>query len=107
MTIREKLKFGLDEPQAIVARERRVKGVLIDAVKDVKILKERIKILEKSNEDIIRHFEYYEIVVEKRKEVYGDTDKVKIHPDKLAEVRAMGKSAQNAKLEVEKLKGDK
>ena len=37
-TINEQLRFGLPEEQAIKARERRVKGVLVDAIAEVRRL---------------------------------------------------------------------
>lgn len=43
-TIDEQLKFGLPEEQAIKARERRVKGVLMDVIKQMK--KERADLKE-------------------------------------------------------------
>ena len=42
-TIRDKLQFGLDESQAIVCRERRIKGVLIDALEEVKEMEEELE----------------------------------------------------------------
>lgn len=42
MTIEDQLQFGLPEDQAAKARERRVKGVLLDAVKEIKRLEGEI-----------------------------------------------------------------
>lgn len=41
MTLKDKLTFGMDESQAVYRREARVRGVLVDAVKEVKRLEER------------------------------------------------------------------
>lgn len=38
MTLREKLTFGMDESEAIKRRESRVKGVLLEAVKELPLI---------------------------------------------------------------------
>lgn len=46
MTLRDKLTFGMSEEEGIKFRERRVEGVLIDAVEEITSLKSRIQTLE-------------------------------------------------------------
>jgi hypothetical protein len=44
-TLKDQLKFGLPEEIAIVRREARVRGVLKDAIKQVKEMEQEIQIL--------------------------------------------------------------
>lgn len=43
MTLRDQLKFGLPESEAIKRREGRVRGVLIDAVKELPLIEQQLK----------------------------------------------------------------
>jgi hypothetical protein len=52
-TIREQVLFGLDELGGAKARERRAKGVMLDACKEIKTLEEKLKALANIVEDFI------------------------------------------------------
>ena len=53
-TIKDQLQFGLPEEQAIRARERRVSGVLKDAIKQVKAMEEEIAELKRKLNEATR-----------------------------------------------------
>jgi hypothetical protein len=52
MTIRDKLNFGMGEAEGIKRREMRVKGVLISAIKGVKILEAEHALMKEALEKI-------------------------------------------------------
>ena len=130
-TIEAQLQFGLPEDQAIMARERRVKGVLMGACEEVATLTaeiERLKrimqseallntSLHRENEKLKRIVE----VLEKSNEFYAkagswkNSNGAQYHEDFLlirgdgesfGRETVGGKTARQAKAEVERIRGE-
>lgn len=58
MTLRDKLTFGMNESEAVYRRESRCKGVLVDAIKEVEALEEKLKVAVEALE-LITKIAYY------------------------------------------------
>lgn len=78
-TIRDQLLFGRDEIGGARARELRAKGVMLDAVKYIKELEERLTVAELNSEKQKEHIrQHHEAKLKDIDTIQGLYDKLKI-----------------------------